>query len=121
MGIRVSVGKNLIHLIDGLKVIGMHPKENKGITLHDFCNIKRRAGRESEEFFFGREKIFFKKGRGVILKKIEIAPPAAEKIKNKNKNIVYEPSYGQVTIKNIDKNIDLGLVIKSLDDIIGQI
>ena len=67
------------------------------------------------------EKIFFKKGKGVILKKIDIASPAAEKIKNKNKNIVYEPSYGQVTIKNINNNIDLGLVIKSLDDIIRYI
>ena len=67
------------------------------------------------------EKIIFKKGKGLILKKIEIPASTAGKIMAGNKNIVYEPSYSQITIKNINKNIDLGLLIKNLDDIIKLI
>jgi len=64
------------------------------------------------------EKIIFKKGKGLILKKIEITPSIAGTIIARNKNIAYEPSYSQMTIKIIDKKIDLGILIKTLDDII---
>ena len=36
-----------------------------------------------------------------------------------NENIQYQPQFSQVTIKNIDKKIELDLVIMYLDDIIG--
>jgi hypothetical protein len=64
------------------------------------------------------ESLRFSPGKGIIIKKIKLDE---EKLKyfNGKEDIKYQPRYGQVTIKNIDKNIDLNIVIKRLSDIIG--
>ncbi len=64
------------------------------------------------------ESIRFSKERGIILKKVILGEEKAARLLASNKNIFYQPRYGQVIIKNIDKKINLDLVIKQVNDII---
>ena len=67
----------------------------------------------------GIERLKYSKGRGIVLKSIVIDDEKFKKIKNSNANILYQPQFKQITIKNMDKKIDLDLVIGYLGDIIG--
>jgi transcription-repair coupling factor (superfamily II helicase) len=60
----------------------------------------------------------FSKGRGIILKKVVLDEGKAAQLLASNKNIVYKQRLGKVIIKNIDKKINLDLVIKQVNDII---
>ncbi|MEE8324349.1 MAG: transcription-repair coupling factor [Candidatus Humimicrobiaceae bacterium] len=67
----------------------------------------------------GIERLKYSKGRGIVLKSIVLDDEKFKKIKNSNANILYQPQFEQITIKNMDKKIDLDLVIGYLGDIIG--
>ncbi len=66
----------------------------------------------------GIESLKFSKGRGIILKKVILDDKKAAGFLASNKNIDYRPQFGQIIIKNIDKKINLDLVIKQVNDII---
>ena len=66
----------------------------------------------------GIESLRFSEGRGIIIKKIILDGQKAEDITAGGK-VAYQSRYGQAVLKNIDKNIDLNLVIRLLSDIIG--
>ena len=67
----------------------------------------------------GIEKLKYIKGRGIILRNIICDEEKIKKVINSNANILYQPQFSQITIKNIDKKIDLDLVIEYLGDIIS--
>ncbi len=69
----------------------------------------------------GIEKILFAANRGVVIKKVNIPPEKVERMNLKNNNVVYIPKNREILIKNTIKNLELGLVISSLNDIIGFI
>jgi len=65
----------------------------------------------------GIESMKYSRGRGIIVKKVILDGSRADKVLSGG-HITYQPRYGQVTIKNADKNIDLNIVMKKLHDII---
>jgi len=67
----------------------------------------------------GIERLKYSKGKGIVIKSIACDEEKFKKIKNGNANIFYQPQFKQITIKNMDKKIDLDLVIEYLSDIIG--
>lgn len=67
----------------------------------------------------GIESLKFSSGRTVIIKKVLLDNSRAGDLLAGNKDILYQPRFRQITIKNIDKKIDLDLVIEYLSDIIG--
>ena len=64
------------------------------------------------------ESLRFSSGKGIMIKEIKLDGKKAAALLTGD-DIKYQPRYGQVTIKNIGKNIDLNIVIKRLNDIIG--
>jgi transcription-repair coupling factor (superfamily II helicase) len=66
----------------------------------------------------GIESLRFSQGKGITIKEIKLDKEKTASL-IADKDIKYQPRYGQVTIKNIDKNIDLNIVIKRLSDIIS--
>jgi len=66
----------------------------------------------------GIESLRFSRGRGIIIKKIEINAQRLKALSGRD-DITYQPRYGQLTLRDPGKNIDLNIVIKSLGDIIG--
>ncbi|MCD4669618.1 MAG: transcription-repair coupling factor [Actinomycetia bacterium] len=67
----------------------------------------------------GIESLRFSTGRGMIMKKVLLDSSKAADLLAANKDILYQPRFRQITIKKIDKKIDLNLVIDRLNDIIG--
>lgn len=67
----------------------------------------------------GIERLKYSKGRGIVIKSIVCDEGKFKKIKNSNADILYQPQFKQITIKNMDKKIDLNLVIEYLGDIIS--
>lgn len=66
----------------------------------------------------GIESLKFSSGRTVIIKKVLLDSSRADDLLADNKDILYQSRFRQITIKNIDKKIDLDLVIEYLSDII---
>jgi transcription-repair coupling factor (superfamily II helicase) len=67
----------------------------------------------------GIERLKYSKGRGIVIKSIVCDEEKFKKIENNNPDILYQPQFKQITIKNMDKKIDLDLVIEYLGDIIS--
>jgi len=67
------------------------------------------------------EKIIFYDGKGIILKRVDMPQSKAREMNIKNSNMLYEPASRQIIIKKTDKNINLDLVLKDLNDIISFI
>jgi transcription-repair coupling factor (superfamily II helicase) len=67
------------------------------------------------------EKLVFLEGTGIYLKKVNLTEDKARKLCGKNENIFYDATLKRILIKNVDKNINLDLVISSLNDIISFI
>ena len=67
----------------------------------------------------GIERLKYSKGRGIVIKSIVLDEEKFKKIENNNPDILYQPQFKQITIKNMDKKIDLDLVIGYLGDIIS--
>ncbi len=65
------------------------------------------------------EKLVFSGDSGVYLKKVNISRDKALGMTGENKNLLYEPAIKRVIIKKIDKNVNLDLVLDSLNDIIS--
>ncbi|HAJ94964.1 MAG TPA: transcription-repair coupling factor [Actinobacteria bacterium] len=80
------------------------------IGLSRIKSLMRKAGIES---------LRFSSGRTVIIKKVILNSSRADDLVADNKDILYQSRFRQVTIKNIDKKIDLDLVIEYLSDIIS--
>ncbi|MEA2016122.1 MAG: transcription-repair coupling factor [Actinomycetota bacterium] len=66
----------------------------------------------------GIEKIAYLKSRGIYLKKVNMSLKKAGEMTGENSNLLYEPALKTVTIKNVDKNINLDLVLNNLNGII---
>jgi len=66
------------------------------------------------------EKLVFIKSKGIVLEKVYIRRENAIKMNTRNKNLVYRPKDRQIVMKNFDKNIDLGLVLSNINDIINS-
>jgi len=79
------------------------------IGLAKIKNLMRRARIES---------LRFSKERSIILKKV-VLDEQKQKCITAKKGIIYQPKYGQITVKNVNKIIDLNVVIKRLSDIIS--
>jgi len=67
----------------------------------------------------GIERLKYSKGRGIVIKSIVCDEEKFKKIKDSIADILYQPQFKQITIKNMDKKIDLDLVIAYLGDIIS--
>ncbi|MES0341521.1 MAG: TRCF domain-containing protein, partial [Candidatus Humimicrobiaceae bacterium] len=67
----------------------------------------------------GIERLKYSKGKGIVIKSIVLDEEKFKKIENNNPDILYQPQFKQITIKNMDKKIDLDLVIGYLGDIIS--
>jgi transcription-repair coupling factor (superfamily II helicase) len=67
------------------------------------------------------ERIVFSSKKGIILKKVDICRSKAAEISKKNEDIFYETVPKQIVIKKVQRDIDLGLVLSSLNDIISLI
>lgn len=67
------------------------------------------------------EKLIFSGKKGIILKKVDVCQSKATKMSKKNKYLFYEPVPKQIVIKKVQRDIDLGLVLSSLNDIISLI
>ena len=95
------------------ELIKKYGKTSKAVSnligLSRIKSLLRRAGIES---------LKFSQGRTLIIKKISLDGNLARKLLAKNNDIQYKPQFNQIAIKNIDKNIDLDLVIGYLSDII---
>jgi len=66
----------------------------------------------------GIDSLRFSKGRGIVIKKVLLDSIRSRDFLAANGNIYYQPQFKQITIKNIDKKVDLNLVIEYLSDII---
>ncbi len=67
------------------------------------------------------EKLFLSRKKGIILKKVDICQSKAAEISKKNRDLFYEPVPKQIVIKKVQRDIDLGLVLSNLNDIISLI
>ncbi len=67
----------------------------------------------------GVEKLVFSDGVGIYLKKVYMTQAKAEKMAEENEDLSYEPILKRVVIKKAGENINLGLVLKKLNDIIS--
>jgi len=67
------------------------------------------------------EKLIFSGKKGIILKKVDMNERKAGEMSRKNKYLLYEPVPKQIVIKKVQRDIDLSLVLSSLDDIISLI
>ncbi len=67
----------------------------------------------------GIESLRFSAGRGLIMKKVLLDSSRAVNLLAADKDILYQPQFRQITIRKIDKKIDLNLVMDRLSDIIG--
>jgi len=66
------------------------------------------------------EKLVFIRGKGVILKKVNMSGENAARMNTRDSNLVYRPKNKEVIIK-IDKNMNLNLVLRYINDIIDFI
>jgi hypothetical protein len=60
----------------------------------------------------------FSRDRGIVIKKVMLDEKKAGEITG-GRDIIYQPRYGQITLKIFNKNIDLNLVMRQLSDIIS--
>ncbi len=67
------------------------------------------------------EKLVFSREKGIYLKKVDMSQSRAGEMNKKNKDLSYEPVSKQIIIKEVSKNIDLDLVLSSLNDIMSFI
>ena len=67
------------------------------------------------------EKFIFSREKGIYLKKVDMSQSRAREMNRKNKVLSYEPVLRQIIIKEVSKNIDLDLVLSSLNDIMSFI
>jgi transcription-repair coupling factor (superfamily II helicase) len=67
------------------------------------------------------EKFIFSCEKGIYLKKVDMSQSRAREMNKKNKDLSYEPVSKQIIIKKVSKNIDLDLVLSSLNDIMSFI
>jgi len=67
------------------------------------------------------EKLVFSDEKGIYLKKVDMSQGRAGEMNRKNNNLSYEPVSKRIIIKKVSKNIDLDLVLGSLNDIMSFI
>ena len=65
------------------------------------------------------EKLVFSGDSNIYLKKVNLSGDKAREINGRNKDLLYEPALKRIVIKKVNKNIDLDLVLGSLNDIIS--
>jgi transcription-repair coupling factor (superfamily II helicase) len=65
------------------------------------------------------EKLIFSHDTGIYFKKVNISHSKARELSIRNKYLLYEPVLKRVIMKKVNKNIDLDLVLSSLNDIIS--
>jgi transcription-repair coupling factor (superfamily II helicase) len=69
----------------------------------------------------GIEKVVFRKGKGTVLKKIDLKSKKAESLKSRSEKYEYRSRTGELLLKGSPKKPDLDLVLEFLNDIISFI
>ena len=117
---RISAYKKLGAAGDFKAIVGITKQMTKryGRPSGAVKNLIGLARIKAEMRRAGIESLRFSPGKGITIKKVKLDDKKAAALLARE-DIKYQPRYSQVTIKNVDKNIDLNIVIKHLNDIIG--